>query len=63
MKVFKYIVVNKAGKPEEIWACSACKKSHGEEILLGKWKLIDMRDSADIPCGLCQKGLQEAVNE
>ena len=52
MKKFKYIISGQ-GKEEMIWVCAACKKEHMEEILLGKWKLVEMSEGVDVPCDEC----------
>jgi hypothetical protein len=53
VKKFNYIILGKKNL-EEIWVCAACKKMHTDEIIMGKWKLIEMSDNAGIPCCVCE---------
>jgi len=56
MQRFKYKVVADADKSREVWVCDSCKKENAENILLGRWKLIDKRDDNDQPCPACGNG-------
>lgn len=51
MNKYKYQISSKTD--QEIWVCEACKKANTQLILTGKWKLIDRRNNAKIPCGVC----------
>lgn len=53
MKKFKYLTSSN-GDQDEICVCDACKKANMENILIGKWRLIDRWDDSGTFCDLCQ---------
>jgi len=53
MQRFKYRIRNAAGDFREAWVCEPCKKENGDNILLGKWKLIARHEGNDIRCTIC----------
>ena len=53
MERFQYIVSGASKQEKTIWVCGKCKKDNMDNVLLGKWKLID-RSIVDGPCDLCR---------
>ena len=62
MQRFKYIMSEDKNSHQETWVCEPCKKEKAEEILLGRWRLIDKCDGPAAPtCELCGRGEGETL--
>jgi hypothetical protein len=53
VKRFQYLIVDSSGLQQEIWVCEQCRKQNCENILTGRWRLVDKSETADFDCRRC----------
>ena len=49
--------------PNQIWVCDQCRSEHNDLILIGKWRLTDRKEDADIMCAVCSHKQKQPLEE